>query len=388
MMNFELYNPTRIIFGKEKLESIDKYVPADAVVLITYGGGSAVKSGLIAKVKKVLGNRKVLEFGGIEPNPKYETLMKAAEVVRSEKIGFILAVGGGSVIDGTKFICLASYFKGDAIGILEAGFRPITPAEVEKVIPFAAVLTLPATGSEMNSGGVVSYEYGKFPFKSDMTFPVFSILDPSLSFTLPKIQVANGVVDAFVHTTEQYLTYPVDARLQDRMAEGILQTLVEIGTTNIAEPENYDARANLYWNATMALNGFIGVGVPQDWATHMMGHELTHLFGIDHGQTLAILLPALLEVRRKNKHAKLLQYAERVWKINTGTEDEKISLAISKTREFFESLGIKTRLSEYGIKPEQVDTIIGELKAHGLAELGEAKDHNLETSREILEKAL
>ena len=388
MMNFELYNPTRIIFGKEKLESIDKYVPADAVVLITYGGGSAVKSGLIAKVKKVLGNRKVLEFGGIEPNPKYETLMKAAEVVRSEKIGFILAVGGGSVIDGTKFICLASYFKGDAIGILEAGFRPITPAEVEKVIPFAAVLTLPATGSEMNSGGVVSYEYGKFPFKSDMTFPVFSILDPSLSFTLPKIQVANGVVDAFVHTTEQYLTYPVDARLQDRMAEGILQTLVEIGITNIAEPENYDARANLYWNATMALNGFIGVGVPQDWATHMMGHELTHLFGIDHGQTLAILLPALLEVRRKNKHAKLLQYAERVWKINTGTEDEKISLAISKTREFFESLGIKTRLSEYGIKPEQVDTIIGELKAHGLAELGEAKDHNLETSREILEKAL
>jgi len=388
MMNFELYNPTRIIFGKEKLESIDKYVPADAVVLITYGGGSAVKSGLIAKVKKVLGNRKVLEFGGIEPNPKYETLMKAAGVVRSEKIGFILAVGGGSVIDGTKFICLASYFKGDAIGILEAGFRPITPAEVEKVIPFAAVLTLPATGSEMNSGGVVSYEHGKFPFKSDMTFPVFSILDPSLSFTLPKIQVANGVVDAFVHTTEQYLTYPVDARLQDRMAEGILQTLVEIGITNIAEPENYDARANLYWNATMALNGFIGVGVPQDWATHMMGHELTHLFGIDHGQTLAILLPALLEVRRKNKHAKLLQYAERVWKINTGTEDEKISLAISKTREFFESLGIKTRLSEYGIKPEQVDTIIGELKAHGLAELGEAKDHNLETSREILEKAL
>jgi len=388
MLNFELYNPTRIIFGKDRLDSIDKYVPANAVVLITYGGGSAVKSGLIAKVKTILGKRKVFEFGGIEPNPRYTTLMKAAEIVKKDKIDFILAVGGGSVIDGTKFICLASYFKGEALDILKAGFRPITPAEVEKVLPFASVLTLPATGSEMNSGGVVSYEHGKFPFKSDMTFPVFSILDPSLSFTLPEKQVANGVVDTFVHTTEQYLTFPVDARLQDRMAEGILQTLVEIGKTNVAEPENFDARANLYWNATMALNGFIGAGVPQDWATHMMGHELTHLFGLDHGQSLAILLPALLEVRRKKKHAKLLQYAERVWKITSGSEDEKISLAIIKTREFFESLGLKTRLSDYGIKPGQLETIVGALKSHGMLVLGEAGDHDLETSREILKKAL
>jgi NADP-dependent alcohol dehydrogenase len=386
MMNFELYNPTRIIFGKDRLDSIDKYVPADAVVLITYGGGSAVKSGLIAKVKKVLGNRKVLEFGGIEPNPHYETLMKAAEVVRKEKIDFILAVGGGSVIDGTKFICLASHYKGDAAELLT--LRPITSAAVPKVVPFGTVLTLPATGSEMNSGAVISHDHGKYAVMSDLTYPKFSILDPTLSFTLPKIQIANGVVDAFVHTTEQYLTYPVDARLQDRMAEGILQTLVEIGSTNIAEPENYDARANLYWNATMALNGFIGVGVPQDWATHMMGHELTALFGIDHAQTLAIVLPALLEVRRKNKHAKLLQYAERVWGIKTGTEDEKITKAISKTRDFFESLGIKTRLSEYGVNPAQVETIVEHLKSHGMTQLGESHDHSLETSREILEKAL
>ncbi len=388
MLNFELYNPTRIIFGKDRLDSIDKYVPAGAHILITYGGGSAVKSGLIARIKKVLLNRKVDEFGGIEPNPRYVTLMKAAAVVRKEKIDFILAVGGGSVIDGTKFICLASWFRGDALEILKAGFRPITPAEVEKTVPFGSVLTLPATGSEMNSGGVISYAHGKFPFKSDMTFPVFSILDPSLSFTLPQVQVANGVVDAFVHTTEQYLTYPVDARLQDRMAEGILQTLVEIGATNIAEPENYDARANLYWNATMALNGFIGAGVPQDWATHMIGHELTHLFGIDHAQTLAIILPALLEVRRKRKHTKLLQYAERVWNITSGTEDEKITLAIKKTRDFFESLGLKTRLSEHGIKPDQVDVLVEHLKAHGFTALGEAGDHDLETSREILKKAL
>jgi len=388
MLNFELYNPTRIIFGKDRLDSIDKYVPADANVLITYGGGSAVKSGLIAKIKNALGNRKVEEFGGIEPNPRFHTLMKAADIVKKDKIDFILAVGGGSVIDGTKFISLAAHYEGDAENLLKGGFRRITSDVVKKVVPFGTVLTLPATGSEMNSGAVISDKHGKYPVMSDLTFPVFSILDPSLSFTLPKIQVANGVVDAFVHTTEQYLTYPVGARLQDRFAEGILQTLIEIGETTVNEPDNYIVRTNLYWSATLALNGLIGAGVPQDWATHMIGHELTHFFGIDHGQTLAIILPALLEVRRKKKHAKLLQYAERVWNITTGTEDEKITKAISQTRGFFESLGIKTQLSEYGVKAEQLDNIVQHLKAHGLTALGEADDHNLETSREILEKAM
>jgi NADP-dependent alcohol dehydrogenase len=388
MFNFDFYNPTRIFFGKERLNNIDKYVPAEARVLITFGGGSAKKSGLIDKVKTALGSRKVFEFGGIEPNPHYETLMKAAEIIRKENIDFILAVGGGSVIDGTKFIALATHYKGNAADLLKHGFARITSKVVEKVVPFGTVLTLPATGSEMNDGAVISYEHGKYPVMSEMVFPKFSILDPTITYTLPKIQVANGVVDAFVHTTEQYITFPVDAKVQDRIAEGILQTLIEIGGTTIAEPENYDARANLVWSATMALNGIIGTGVPQDWATHMIGHEITALLGIDHGQTLAIVLPALLEIKKEQKRAKLLQYAERVWHIEKGSDDEKIDLAIKKTREFFESLGIKTRLSQYGAGADKINIIVEQLRAHGMTKLSETQDITPEVSKKILELAL
>jgi NADP-dependent alcohol dehydrogenase len=388
MLNFDFYNPTRIIFGKNRLESIDKYVPAEATVLITYGGGSAKKSGLIDKVKTILGNRKVYEFGGIEPNPRYETLVKAVEIVRSENIDFLLAVGGGSVIDGTKFITLASYYKGDSRDLLKYGLAPIPFDVIGKAVPFGTVLTLPATGSEMNSGAVISYEHGKFAVMSELAFPAFSILDPTITFTLPKTQVANGVIDAFVHTTEQYLTYPVDGKVQDRIAEGILQTLIEIGETTVAEPENYDVRANHVWSATLALNGIVGAGVPQDWATHMIGHELTALFGIDHGQTLAIVLPALLEVRREQKRAKLLQYAERVWHIESGSEEEKVDLAIQKTREFFESLGAKTHLSQYGVGADKIPVIIEQLKAHGMTALSETQDLTLDISQKILERAV
>jgi NADP-dependent alcohol dehydrogenase len=388
MLNFDFYNPTRILFGKDRFEAIDKYVPADSIVLITYGGGSAKRSGLIDRVKTALGKRTVYEFGGIEPNPRYETLVKAVDVVRRKNIDFILAVGGGSVIDGTKFISLVSHYKGDPRDLLKYGFMPIPFDVLGKVVPFGTVLTLPATGSEMNSGAVISYEHGKFPVMCELAFPKFSILDPTITFTLPKTQVANGVIDTFVHTTEQYITYPVDARVQDRIAEGILQTLIEIGQTTVAEPQNYDARANLVWCATMALNGIIASGVPQDWATHMMGHELTALFGIDHGQSLAIIYPALLEVRREQKRAKLLQYAERVWHIKGDGEDEKIDLAIRKTREFFEHLGVKTHLSQYGIAADQVPVIVKNLKAHGWTALSETQDQTLDISQKILEKAL
>ncbi|PKM76081.1 MAG: NADH-dependent alcohol dehydrogenase [Firmicutes bacterium HGW-Firmicutes-15] len=388
MLNFDFYNPTHILFGTDRLESIDKYVPADATVLITYGGGSAKKNGLIDKVKTVLGNRKVYEFGGIEPNPRYETLVKAVEIIRNENIDFLLAVGGGSVIDGTKFITLASFYDGDSRDLLKYGFMPITSDVVKKTVPFGTVLTLPATGSEMNSGAVISYEHGKYPVMSELAFPKFSILDPTVTFTLPKIQVANGVIDTFVHVTEQYLTYPVDARIQDRIAEGILQTLIEIGETTIAESDNYDARANLVWCATLALNGVVGAGVPQDWATHMIGHELTALFGIDHGQTLAIVTPALLEVRSEQKRAKLLQYAQRVWHIESGSEEKKIDLAIQKTREFFESLGVKTHLSQYGIGADKIPVIVEQLKAHGMTALSETGDLTLDISRNILERAM
>lgn len=388
MLDFDFYNPTRILFGKDRLEGIDKYVPANAAVLLTYGGGSAKKSGLIDKVKAVLGNRKVYEFGGIEPNPRYETLVKAVEIIRNENVDFMLAVGGGSVIDGTKFISLASFYDGDPHDLLKYGFAPITSDVIRKTVPFGTVLTLPATGSEMNNGAVISYEHGKYPVMSELAFPIFSILDPVITFTLPKIQVANGVIDAFVHTTEQYLTYPVDAKVQDRIAEGILQTLIEIGETTVAEPENYDARANHVWSATLALNGVVGAGVPEDWATHMIGHELTALFGIDHGQTLAIVLPSLLEVRREQKRAKLLQYAERVWHIESGSEEKKIDLAIQKTREFFESLGIKTHLSQYGIGADKITVIVEQLKSHGMTALSETQDLTLDISQKILERAM
>ncbi|HLZ20082.1 MAG TPA: iron-containing alcohol dehydrogenase [Smithellaceae bacterium] len=388
MFNFNFYNPTRIFFGKDRLDALDSNIPADASVLITYGGGSAKKSGLLDRVKAALGKRKVYEFGGIEPNPRYETLIKAVGLVRREKIDFILAVGGGSVIDGTKFISLASFYQGDLTNLLKFGFMAIPCGVVDKVVHFGTVLTLPATGSEMNSGAVISHEHGKYPVMCEMAFPKFSILDPTYTFTLPKIQVANGIVDTFVHTTEQYITYPVEARIQDRLAEGILQTLIEVGATTVAEPENYDARANLVWSATMALNGVIGVGVPQDWATHMIGHELTAAFGIDHGQTLAIVYPAVMEVRREQKRAKLIQYAERVWHIEGESDDEKIDLAIAKTRKFFESLGIKTRLSQYGVTADKIPAVIEQLTAHGWTTLSETQDLTPEISRKILEKAL
>lgn len=387
MYNFDFYNPTRIFFGKDRFDRIDKFVPAGAKVIITFGGGSAKKNGTLDKVKDALGSRTVFEFGGIEPNPKYETLMKAVEVIRNENIDFILAVGGGSVIDGTKFISLATNYKGDARDLLKKGFAGITSEMVEKVVPFGSVLTLPATGSEMNSGAVITYDHGKYPVMSELAYPKFSILDPTLTYTLPKIQVANGIVDAFVHTLEQYITFPVDARVQDRMSEGILLTLIEIAQTSINEPENYDARANHVWSATMALNGVIAVGVPQDWATHMIGHELTAMFGIDHGQTLAIVYPSLMHVRREQKKAKILQYAERVWGIKEGNEDERVDLAIKKTREFFESLGIKTRLSDYGITADKIPALVEQLKAHGMTALSETRDITLEVSQKILENA-
>ncbi len=387
MYNFTFHNPTTILFGKDQLNSIEQLVPADAKVLITYGGGSAKRSGLIDKVKALLSKNIVLEFAGIEPNPQYNTLMKAVEVVRKENIDFLMAVGGGSVIDGTKFISLASFYKGDATELLKHGFANIDNTIVEKVLPIGVVLTLPATGSEMNDGAVISYEHGKYPVMSSMVYPKFSILDPVYTFTLPPVQVANGIVDAFIHTTEQYITYPVDARVQDRMAEGILLTLIEIGQTTVAEPENYDARANHVWAATMALNGMIGVGVPQDWATHMIGHELTARFGIDHGQTLAIVYPALMEVMKDQKRAKLLQYASRVWNITEGNDDAKITKAIGETRRFFESLGIKTRLSEYGVKFEQIAEVVDQLKAHGMTALSETGQITPEVAQKILEMA-
>ena len=346
MLDFEFYNPTRIVFGRDTISRLDTLVPPPARVLVMFGGESARKTGTLAEVKAALGHREVQEFGGIEPNPAYEALMKAVEQVRREKLDFLLAVGGGSVIDGTKFVAAAVGFNGDPWTLLETHGAIVTSA-----MPFASVLTLPATGSEMNNGAVITRKAttSKLVFRSPHTFPLFSILDPTKTYTLPVRQIANGVADAFTHIVEQYLTYPVQARVQDGFAEGLLQTLIEIGPKTIANPEDYDLRANLMWAATLALNGLIGAGVPQDWATHMIGHELTARYDIDHARTLAVILPSLLRERREAKRAKLLQYAERVWQITDGTDDERVEAAIVRTETFLESLGIKTRMADYGI---------------------------------------
>ncbi|MDI3490447.1 MAG: NADP-dependent alcohol dehydrogenase [Thauera sp.] len=382
MLNFDYYNPTRIVFGKDSIARLDELVPADARVLVLYGGGSAERNGTLAEVETALGARTVQRFGGIEPNPAYETLMGAVEQIRREKLDFLLAVGGGSVIDGTKFVAAAVNYAGEPWNILETGGK-----HVNQALPMGCVLTLPATGSEMNCFSVVTRKslQAKLSFASPLVFPRFSVLDPVKTFTLPPRQIANGAVDAFVHVMEQYMTYPVNAPVQDRYAESLLQTLIEVGPQALATPEDYDVRANLMWTATQALNGLIGAGVPQDWATHMIGHEITALYGLDHAQTLAIVLPNLLQQRRDTKRAKLLQFAARVWDIHSGTEDERIDAAIAHTRAFFESVGVKTRLSDYGIGADAVDRIVAQLEAHGMKKLGEHRDIDLATSRRILE---
>lgn len=386
MLNFDFYNPTHIVFGKDRLEEIDSLIPKEAKVLITYGGGSVKKYGTLEKVTRTIKGRKIVEFGGIEPNPKFETLMKAVEEVKKERIDFLLAVGGGSVMDGTKFIALAAKYTGNNPEQLL--FNGHKPAPQKEAVALGTVVTLPATGSEMNMGGVVTFNGGKYPFMHPLVYPKFSFLDPTLTFSLPPKQVANGVVDAFVHVMEQYLTFPVDGRFQDRTAEGILTTLIEIGRKTIDHPQDYDTRSNLVWNATMALNGVIGSGVPQDWATHMLGHELTALFGVDHGQSLAVVLPSLMRERKDKKRAKLIQYAERIWNISTGTEDEKIEQAILKTEEFFQSLDVKTKLSDYGIDASGIDKMIKGLETKGMVALSESHDLNLEISRKIYTAAL
>jgi NADP-dependent alcohol dehydrogenase len=308
--------------------------------------------------------------------------MKAVKIVKEENVDFLLAVGGGSVMDGTKFVTLAASYEGEATDLLKAGFGGV---KMDSARPIGMVATLPATGSEMNSGGVISFEGGKYPVFSPLAFPKFSFLDPTFSYTLPAIQVANGVVDSFVHVLEQYVTFPVDARFQDRTAEGILKTLIEIGRPTIDNPEDYDLRANLVWCATNALNGLIGAGVPNDWSTHMIGHELTAMFGIDHAQTLAIVQPEVWRLRKEKKKAKLLQYARRVWDITEADEDKAIDLAIDKTQSFFESLGIKTKLSDYGVEKSKVDDLVNNLEKNGLVALSETGDLTLEHSRTILE---
>ena len=384
MQNFTFHNPTRIVFGEQTIAELAALIPDEAKVLLTYGGGSIKQNGVYDQVVAALEGRVFFEFAGIEPNPSFDTLLKATALLKSEQLDFILAVGGGSVIDGSKFIAAAACYDGDSWDLL------CGKAKVQQAVPLGCVLTLPATGSESNGNSVVT-RYStqeKMAFSSPLVYPQFAVLDPTTTYSLPPRQVANGVVDAFVHVMEQYLTYPVNAPVQDRFAEGLLQTLIEQGPQALQQPQDYGVRANVMWAATMALNGLIGVGVPQDWATHMIGHEITALHGLDHAQTLAIVLPALIQQQRQQKRDKLLQYGKRVWQLAHQDEERLIDEAISHTRAFFEQMGVPTRLADYGIDASAIEPMVERLVQHNMVKLGEHGDITPEVSQRILQQAL
>lgn len=382
MNKFTFQNTTRIHFGEGQIAAISNDIPADARVLVTYGGGSIKKNGVYDQVAEALKDHTWAEFSGIEPNPKYDTLMKAVEMIREEGYDYLLAVGGGSVVDGTKFIAAAAEFDGDPWAICQSG------AKITSALPLGCVLTLPATGSESNVGAVVTRGTDKLPFGSELVRPVFAVLDPAVTLTLPYRQIANGVVDAFVHTMEQYMTYPVNAKVQDRFAEGLLMTLMEEGPKALTDPDDVEVRANIMWAATLALNGLIGSGVPQDWATHMIGHEITALHGVDHARTLSIVFPAVLKHQRDAKKDKLLQFGERALGITEGNEQARIDKTIAGIVDFFHAMGVPASLGEADLGPDAIDPLVEQLKAHKLAKLGEHKAIGFDESRAILNLAV
>ena len=389
MNNFEITTPTTIVFGKDQLPRISQLLKAQAAdgkVIILYGGGSIERSGFLDKLKAELTDLELHFFKGIEANPEYTTLMKAVEYIREHKIGYMLAVGGGSVIDGAKFISGAVNYAGDPWDVL----TQVPGSTFGSAVPFGCILTIPATGSESNSGAVISRSElkEKRTMGGPLFFPKFALLDPTFVATLPKRQIANGVIDAYTHTMEQYLTFKGENLLQERYAEGILSTLIEIGEKVLENPADYELAATLMWCANQALNGVLRCGVTTDWATHMIGHELTALHGIDHAQTLAIIAPRLYEVKFESKKAKLAQYGKRVWKLE-GSDDQVARKAIAKTEEFFHKLSVKTRISEYTSDYHDTAQIIHDrFVKRGWMGLGENKDLTPKEAEYIVNQAI
>ncbi len=369
MENFKCSNPVKIIFGKGTIKELKKEISKEKKVMLLYGGGSIKRNGVYQQVVEALDEMEVVEFSGIEPNPHYETCMEAVKRIKTEKVDFLLAVGGGSVIDATKFIAAAIHCSSNPRELMTGESR------VEGALPFGTVLTLPATGSEMNKNFVITKDATKekMSCSSPYVFPKFSILDPETTFSLPNIQTANGIVDAFVHVLEQYLTYHQSAPLQDYFAEGILKVLVEEGRKVFKAPHDYNIRANLMWASTWALNEWIAQGVIEDWTTHVIGHELTALYGIDHGQTLAIIMPGVMDKLRKQKKDKILQLGKNVFQISEGSEESRVDKTIKATEQFFRDLGLKTKLSEYNLGEKEIGPIINRFKERGW-QLGEAEN--------------
>ncbi|WP_421243297.1 iron-containing alcohol dehydrogenase [Aeromonas enteropelogenes] len=383
MYNFQYANPTRICFGEGQIASLPTLIPPGSRLLVLYGGGSIRQNGVYEQIRQALAGMEWQEFSGISANPRYERLMEAVELVKRERIDFLLAVGGGSVVDGTKFVAAAACYEGDDPWDICAN-----QADVIRALPLGCVLTLPATGSESNPTAVVSRGDAKISFRSPLVQPQFAVLDPATTYSLPARQTGNGVVDAFVHVTEQYLTFPVGGEVQDRLAEALLQVLVDNGPKALAEPTNYQVRANLMWAASLALNGLIGCGVPQDWASHAIGHQLTALYGLDHGQSLAVVLPSLLRERAAQKQEKLAQFAERVWHSTREDKALRIEEAIIRTEQFFQQMGLPTRLAAYDLGESCIPAICSNLKRVGRTALGEQQDIDTDVVARILVRAL
>lgn len=381
MFNFVFQNPTKLVFGKGEIAKLETLIPKDKKVLITFGGGSVKRNGVYDQVKEALKNHHVVEFWGIEPNPAVETLRKAVKLGLEEKVDMLLAVGGGSVLDGTKLIAAAiAQPDKDAWAIVKSG-------SAGQQIPFASVITLPATGSEMNNGAVISCHETKekFAFRGD--YPAFSILDPETTYSLPKHQIACSLADIVVHCFEQYMTTTGQNRVLDRWAEGVIATAMEIAPLIQADQHNYEVMSDYMFSATMALNNFIRMGITQDWSTHQIGHELTALCGVTHGESLAIVYPGTIDVLREQKKGKLLQFGSRVLDIHEGTEQERINHVIEKIEAFFKSLGLATRLSEKNIGIDVIEEIARRFNERGV-HFGEAQNVTGDVARQILMKRL
>ena len=377
MYNFTFQNPTKLVFGKGEIAQLSTLIPTEKKVMITFGGGSVKSNGVYEQVIAALKNHNCIEFWGIEPNPEVETVRKAVALGKENEIDFLLAVGGGSVLDGTKLIASA---------LANPGIDPweiVLQGRIETAIPYASVMTLPATGSEMNCGSVISYREKKEKYAFSTTFPEFSILDPEVTYSLPANQIACGLADIFVHVAEQYMTTAGQSRIMDRWAEGVLQTVIEIAPKIKENQHDYDVMADYMLSATLALNSMISMGVTQDWATHMIGHELTALHGLTHGASLAIVYPGTLITLKEQKQRKILQYGERVLGITSGTESERINEAISKTEAFFRSLGLATRLTEVGVGDETINLIAERFNKTGVA-YGEGRNVTGDVAKQIL----
>lgn len=408
MLNFTYCNPTKIVFGKGAIAKINELIISDAKVLLTYGGGSIKKNGIYRQVKAALKKRMVVEFGGIEPNPTYETLIKAVRLGRKKKIDFILAVGGGSVLDGSKFIAAAIPYKNKNLWEIVAK-RGQT---IKSAVPLGTVLTLPATGSEMNAFGVISKlsTTEKLAFGSPHCYPKFSILDPQTTYSLDRKQLRNGIVDTFVHVAEQYATIDVGTPLQDRYAESIFKTLIDIApavmspvrngppfaavghrkypvSNGMSGKKNYDIRATFMWTATQALCGLLSCGVISDWSTHGIGHEITAFFGLTHAETLAVVLPALWKYEINNKADKLAMLAQNVWGVKRGTKKQKAAAAIKRTVEFFNSLDMPTSLKDYNITRKDIEKVVDRFAERGVS-FGENSDIDAKAVRKILKLCL